>query len=209
MKHLNFFLVLLASLTLIYLVCQSRTEIEGFAIPGEKKSMIKQEIAEQLKVDPGRFKNFVESGDPTNVDQYKVSFHIYPRTVGQPNQPLITEVLNTLDEMKEQKKFFKTTTELGQDIFLSDITVKVKDIIDEEKEAERQKQFINPAYTGQIKYLEDKRRGIAHDPQLDRMHRFEKGEIVLDPEPETITPTPTPTHPLVKETTVPTISVIE
>lgn len=209
MKNFSFFLVLLVTFSILYLVYKEYTE--GFTIPIEQKSIVNQELAEQLNVDIGRIKNFKEFGDQNDEQQYKISFDLYPRNIAQQNQPLVTEIEKNLKKRQIDKKFFKITTPLGQDVFLSKIHFKVKDIIDKQKEAEKQKQFINPAYKGQINYLKDKERGIKRDISLERSYNFKNGELVLESEPTTIptqTSTPTPTHPLTNETTVPTMSFI-
>jgi len=211
MKNLCFFLVLLFTFSILYLVCKEYTE--EFTIPGEKKSIADQELAQQLKIDLGRIRNFKEFGDPSNEQQYKISFEIHPKSIAQPNQPLVTEIEEALRRRQDEKQFFKVTTPLGQDVFLSQIQVKSKDIINQEKEAEQEGQFINPAYRGSIEYLKDKERGIRKDRELERGYRFEKGELVLEPKPS-ISPAPTSTpipstSAISDEVTVPTMSFIE
>jgi hypothetical protein len=183
--------------------------MEGFQ--SSKGSLIPQEIARQLQIDPSRIKDFQELGTPGNLAEYQIKMQIWPRNIMNQADPLINDIAKMLQQKQLDKKSFKITNTDGQEVFLSEINVNTKDIINTETESQHLAQFTNPAIAAQIQYLTDKQTGIPSDPSLDRAPKWHKGQIIIPPEEEyaTITPTPRPTHPLTDQATIPTISVIQ
>jgi hypothetical protein len=214
MKPIYFFIGLLISISIIYVVCQELTSLQGLSLEGFETSgksvLIPFEIAKELQINPSRIKDFQEIGTPGNLGEYQLKMKIIPRNIVNQSEPLINDIIKSLEKKQTDKTPFKITNSDNTDIFLSDIKFNIKNIENTQQENQTSTRFINPIIEPQIKYLTDLKNGIPTDNQLDRAPLWHNGEIIIPPEEELIiTPTPQITHPLTDKSTVPTLSFID
>ncbi len=192
-----FFIILLLTLTLIYIsIMKISIKIEFFEdIDTPKQSLIS--IAKQLDIDPIRIHNFTETGDINKLDEYQITFDIYPRTIVESSAPTILNIKDTLNRMIINKDDFEVKSYNGSSVFLYKISFEEVDRpipgkVTDEKIISK---FIDESIDGQMKYLKYKKTGFPEIPALDPRYKFDKGEIVLEPIPtpfNTESPTPNP-----------------
>ena len=199
-KSVVFLAVLFISITLIYLVlCKTgiNITIENF----ESTSSSKSDIAFKLGIPETRIRNYKESGDINNTNEFKITFDIYPRTVSDSNTSLITEVENKIKKMINNKDIITINTSNGIKVYLGNIKYNIqnmsliKDSSEKEKNNKTTKdKFINPAIDSQINYLNYLKTGIHKEPSIEPRYKFDKmGELVLEaiPTPSKSSSTPT------------------
>lgn len=208
MKPIYFFIGLLITISIIYVVCQELKLSEGFEVIN-KPVLIPFDIARQLQITPSRIKDFKEIGTPGNLAEYQIKMKIIPRNIVNQSDPLINDIIKLLEKKQSDKTPFKITNSDNNDVFLSDIKFELKNIENTQLQSQISAQFINPIIEPQIKYLTDIKNGIPVDNELDRTPIWHKGEIIIPPEEIQITPTPPTTHPLTDKSTVPTMSFID
>jgi hypothetical protein len=195
MDSVTFFLILIITATIIYLVLyklSTKIEIqekEHFAVSNTKN---KVDIAFKLGISESRIKNYVESGDITDPSTFEVNFDIFPRTVAQKNQPMIKDLETKIKTMKDGNDTFKIKSDQNQDVFLSKISYNVMEL---KTEAERtlNNKFVDPSINSQIKYLEDQKKGMVSDLGIEPRLMFVNGQVKEIPLP-TYSPTPRPSN---------------
>ena len=189
MDSVIFFLILIVSATIIYLVLYKLSiKIENFAVSGINN---KPDLAFKLGITESRIKNYTETGDITNPGTFEIKFDIYPRTVAQKDQPLIKELDKKLETMKNSNDTFRIKSGTSQDVFLSKISHKVVELVDEAENAIQSK-FVDKTLNSQVKYLEDQKKGMITDLGIEPRLKFVNGEVKEIPLP-TYAPTPQPT----------------
>ncbi len=189
MNSFIFFLILIISASIIYLVLYKLSiKIENFAVSGTNN---KPDLAFKLGITESRIKNYTENGEINNPGTFEINFDIYPRTVAQKDQPLIKELEKKLETMKNNSDTFRIKSGNSQDVFLSKISYKVVELVDEAENAMKSK-FIDKTLNSQIKYLEDQKKGMITDLGIEPRLQFVNGEVKEIPLP-TYEPTPKPT----------------
>ena len=188
MDSITFFLILIITATIIYLVLFKLTiKIESFANPVNNKT----DLAFKLGISESRIKNYLESGDITNPGTFEINFDIYPRTIAQKDQPLIKELDKKLANMKSKGETFKIKSDTNQDVYLSKIEYKTIELANTAMNT-MQGKFVDPSINSQIKYLEDQKKGMITDLGIEPRLSFVDGEVKEIPLP-TFGPTPRPT----------------
>ncbi len=202
MKSLNLFIVLLISITIIYLslinkqnstykIDYQENTVEHF---GEDP---KVRIASLLGFDNSRLKNFREMGDPNKSNEYQIQFDIYPRSINQIAEPTIDELVNKFSKMKLNENPLSIVNGSNKTILLSKITFEQ---LENKKLAairELESKFENPEFEPAAKYLESLNRGVPKDPWIEPRYKFENSKLVLEPLP---TPTKKPSSTPVPST---------
>ena len=196
-----FFLILLLTLTLIYVsLINTSIKIEFFTNPDDiSNNPSAISIAKKLDLNLSRIHNFKEIGDITKTDEYQIYFEVYPRTVVESSAPTIKNIKDTLQSMIINKDAFDVKSSNGSDVFLAKITVEEADrpIPGRINDKKIISQFIDPSIDGQIKYLKYKKTGVPEEPEMDPRYKFEGAGLVLEPIPipmSTTIPTPEPTN---------------
>lgn len=194
-----FFLILLLTLTLIYVsLINTSIKIEFFTDPQDLSNNSSAiSIAKKLDINTSRIHNFKETGDITKTDEYQIYFEVYPRTVVETSAPTIKNIKDTLQSMIVNKDAFDVKSSNGSDVFLAKITVEEADRPIPGRITDKKiiSQFMDPSIDGQIKYLKYKKTGIQEDPEMDPRYKFEGTGLVLEPIPtpgQSSIPTPTP-----------------
>jgi hypothetical protein len=197
MKSLFFFMVLIVTLTLIYVsLVKTSIKIEFFENPSTNS------ISNQLGINSSRIHNFKETGDINNTDQYQIYFEIYPRLISEPNSLSIKDLLDKIKKMSDNRDAFNIKTANGVDVFLAKINVEETNkpnpgkssLSSSDNNSKIISKFMDPSIDGQVKYLKYKKTGIKEEPELEPRYKFEKGSLVLEPIPTTsYTPTSVPT----------------
>jgi hypothetical protein len=201
-KSVVFLAVLFISITLIYLVlCKTgiNITIENF----ESRSSSKSDIAFKLGIPESRIRNYKESGDINNTNEFKITFDIYPRTVSDSNSSLITEVENKIKKMINNKDIITINTSNGIKVYIGNIKYNTQDmsLIGDSSEKEKNNKttkdkFVNPAIDPQINYMNYLKTGIHKEISIEPRYKFDKmGELVLEPIPTPSKPSTTPTPP--------------
>lgn len=189
MDSVTFFLILIITATIIYLVLYKLSiKIENFVVSNKNN---KSDLAFKLGITESRIKNYVESGEITNPGAFEVKFDIYPRTIAQKDQPLVKDLEKKIKTMSDKGDTFKIKSGQNQDVFLSKISYKVIELNDEAENALKSK-FLDPSINSQIKYLEDQKKGMITDLGIEPRLSFLDGEVKEIPLP-TYGPTPSPT----------------
>ncbi len=203
-----FFIILLLTLTLIYIsIMKISIRIEYFEdIDSKKQSLIS--IAQQLDIDPNRIHNFKEIGDINKLDEYQITFDIYPRTVIESSAPTISNIKDKLNQMITNKDDFEVKSYNGSSEFLYKISFEEVDRPIPGKITDKKiiSKFIDESIDAQIKYLKYKQYGFPENPAMDPRYKFDKGGLVLEPIPtpfNTESPTPNPSL-MPTQTQVPT-----
>jgi hypothetical protein len=164
-------------------------------IDSKKQSLIS--IAQQLDIDPNRIHNFKEAGDVNKLDEYQITFDIYPRTVIESSAPTISNIKDKLNQMITDKDDFEVKSYNGSSVFLYKISFEEVDRPIPGKITDKKiiSKFVDESIDGQIKYLKYKQSGFSENPEMDPRYKFDKGGLSLDPIPTpfyTESPTPNP-----------------
>jgi len=202
LKSFVFLTVLFISISLIYLVlCKTgiNMTIENF----ERSSSSKSDIAFKLDIPESRIRNYKESGDINNTNEFKITFDIYPRIISDSKASLITEVENKIKKMINNKDIITINTSNGIKVYIGNIKYNTENISLGTDSSEKEKnnkttkdKFVNPAIDPQINYMNYLKTGINKEPSIEPGYKFNKmGELVLEPIPtprkSSTTPTPT------------------
>ncbi len=208
MKSLNLFLVLLISITIIYLALINKqnfkydfnyqeSQNEHFAIDP------KTTIANRLGFDPSRLHNYKEVGDVTKANEFQVQFDIYPRTINQISEPSIADLVKNFSKLKLNENPITIETTYNKKILLAKISFEE---LENKKIAELrdlETKFENSEFIPAAKYLESLHRGVPNDPWIEPRYTFKDNKLVLETLPiPTMTPTPTPTSTTTSTPTV-------
>jgi hypothetical protein len=202
MKSLTFFAVLFISITLIYLVLYKISE-DDYQIQAEhftvNSNSGKNTIVSRLGISENRIRNYKESGDSDDTNDFQIEFEIYPRNLSEKKQPSITELETTLQNMISNKDILKIQSGEGQNIYLGKIKVESinlneNGIKQKEKDDEKQKEkskFVDPSIDYQLNYLKYLKSGIHNEISIQPRYKFNNmGKLELENIP---TPTPTST----------------
>jgi hypothetical protein len=211
MKSLLFFIVLMIlvslSLTLIYYMIhkyipnkdlnQMNHAIENYAdfVPTNNQAAI-EAIATHLGISSSRIYNYREIGDSSDANNFYIEFEIRPRSVIQPNDPPLAGLPGKIDEFKRTVEPFNIRTVDGKNMYFINIQYTqldntiLSDINPISAPTQNVSKFVNPAWNGSIKYLSDKQKGFADDPELDPTYSIEKGQVIMKNRMIPTVPTP-------------------
>jgi hypothetical protein len=200
MNSLKFFIVLFLSVSIIYLVL-SRISIqnemlENFENNINKNDIPKNEIATKLGIDVNRIRNYIESGDENDTNDFQIKFDIYPRTLNKKNNPTINQIQEKINTMMSNKDILQIPISTGKIMYLKKIKVDQVKLNDNNKEIEMEKnEYVDPAIDNKIKYLNAQKSGFLKEISIEPRYTFNnKGKLELIPIPTpTIRVTPTPT----------------
>jgi hypothetical protein len=204
MKSLNLFIVLLISITLIYLALIN-TQNSTYKIDYQENDVEhfgedpKIKIAGVLGFDSSRLHNFKETGDPNRSNEYQITFDVHPRSINQIAEPTIDDLVKKFSKLKLNENPISIVNTANKTILLSKINFQQ---LENKKLAEiraLETKFENPEFEPAAKYLQSLQRGVQKDVWIEPRYKFENNKLVLEPLPtptqkpsSTSTPTPTP-----------------
>ncbi len=214
MKSKNLLIILLISITLIYLslinkqnstykIDYQETYVEHFAEDPKAR------IANLLGFDISRMKNFKEIGDSSKANEYQIEFEINPRSINQINELTINDLVKKFSKLKTNliENPLSIVNSANKTILLSKINFQQLENKKLAELRELETKFENQEFIPAAKYLESLHRGVPKDVWIEPRYKFENNTLVLEPLPtptkSSTTPTPTPTPTSISTTTTP------
>jgi len=202
MNSLKLLIVLFISVSIIYLVL-SRISIqnemlENFQNNINKNDIPKNEIATKLGIDVNRIRNYIESGDENDTNDFQIKFDIYPRTLNKKNNPTINQIQEKINTMMSDKDILQIPISTGKTMYFKKIKVTQVKLNSNTKEIEKEKnEYVDPSIDNQIKYLDAQKSGFLKEISIEPRYKFNnKGKLELLPIPtptKQATPAPTST----------------
>lgn len=212
MKSLIFLIVLFISISLIYLVlCKTGITItENFIVSSFSP---KSSIAFKLGIPENRIRNYKESGDINDTNNFKITFDIYPRNISEKDSSSTLESIEKkIKDIIKNKELITIETSNGQKVYMEKIKIDYDNIQQTETPSEKEKnakntkdQFVNPEIDSQINYLNYLKTGIPKEISIEPRYKFDKmGQLVLEPIPISKTTSSTTTTPSTSSSTTTT-----
>ena len=206
MNSLKLLIVLFISVSIIYLVL-SRISIqnemlENFENNINKNDIPKNEIATKLGIDVNRIRNYIESGDENDTNDFQIKFNIYPRTLNKKNNPTINQIQEKINTMMSNKDILEIPISTGKTMYFKKIKVTQVKLNSNNKEIEKEKnEYVDQSIDNQIKYLNAQKSGFLKEISIEPRYTFNnkrKLELISIPTP-TIRVTPSPTSTSTKK----------
>ncbi len=201
MNSLKLLIVLFISVSIIYLVL-SRISIqnemfEHFENNINKNDIPKNDIATKLGIDVNRIKNYIELGDESDTNDFKIKFDIYPRTLNKKNNPTINQIQEKINTMTSNKDILEITTSTGKLMYFKKFKLEEVKLNNNNKEIEKEKnEYVDPAIDDQIKYLDAQKSGFLKEISIEPRYKFNnKGKLELIPIPTPISSSVSGTTP--------------
>lgn len=177
---------------------------EGFENNNSETENIKVNLMSILNVSNDRIQN-IKVTEETDESSFQIEFEVLPRKLGQDQQPILKEIKEELglkvsnlnfpiitdgENQKTLANFefqeIPLTSENNQEDQNNNTnnTNNANNTIDNNQNKKDKKQYINPSYQPQIKYLKYLESGFHHDPEIDRTYKLnDKAKIYLEPLP--------------------------
>lgn len=206
MKSLNLFLVLLISITIIYLALINKQN-STYKINNDVNNVNVEHFAEDPKArianllgfDISRLRDFKETGDPNKANEYQIQFDIYPRSINQIADPTISDLFTKFSKLKLNENPLSIVNSANKTILLGKIKFEQ---LENKKLAEiraLETKFENQEFEPAAKYLQSLHRGVPKDDWIEPRYKFKDNKLVLEPLPTptknpSSTPTPAPTQ---------------
>lgn len=185
MNSLKLLIVLFISISIIFCVL-SRVSIqnemlENFENNINKNDIPKNEIATKLGIDVNRIRNYLESGDENDTNDFQIKFDIYPRTLNKKNNPTVNQIQEKINTMTSNRDILEITTSTGKVMYLKNFKVNPVKLNNNNEEIEKEKnEYIDPSIDNQIKYLNAQKTGFLKEISIEPRYKFNnKGKLEL------------------------------